>query len=198
MNEKIEKAVKILQNGGIVLLPTDTVFGLCCRIDNENALEKLFQIKRRDTTHAVPILVSSTDMVKEYVKPFPQNTEKLMEEYWPGGLTIILPCKTEKVLPLVRGKGNTLGVRIPDFLPTFQIIEKLGVPIVGTSANFHGNLSVSKFKNLDPELVKLVDYVLQEDSLGSMSSTVVDCSKEPWKIVRQGSVILSETKDLRQ
>lgn len=188
MNERIQKAVEILQNGGIVLLPTDTVFGICCKIDNEQALERLFAIKKRDASQAVPVLVSSTDMVKEYVEPFSQEVEKLMEDYWPGGLTIVLPCKKGKVLPLVRGDGDTLGVRIPDLLSTFQIIETLGVPIVGTSANFHGKPSVTKWTDLDSELVKLVDYVLEEDSLGGKPSTVVDCSKEPWKILREGIV----------
>lgn len=191
MNENIEKAVEVLKSGGIALLPTDTVFGICCRIDNEQSLERLFKIKKRDEHQAVPVLVSSTDMAKEYLLPFSERVEKLMEDYWPGGLTIVLPCKEEKVLPLVRGSSSTLGVRMPDFLPLFQIIEKVGVPIVGTSANFHGLPSVSKWKDLDPDLVGLSDYVLKEDSLGSKSSTVVDCSKEPWTILRPGAVELT-------
>lgn len=191
MNKDIEKAAEIIQNGGIVLLPTDTVFGICCRIDNENALKKLFAIKKRDLSQAVPILVSSTEMVKAYARPFDEKVEKLMEDYWPGGLTIILPCQTEKVLPEVRGNGDTVGFRIPDMLPTFQIIEKVGVPIVGTSANFHGKPSRTKWQELDPELVKLVDFVLPEDSLGGVASTVVDCSTPSWKILREGAVALS-------
>ena len=188
MNEKVEKAIEILRQGGIVLLPTDTVFGICCRIDRQDALKRLFAIKKRDEHQAVPVLVSSTDMAKEYVLPFSEDVEQLMEKYWPGGLTIVLPYKKEKVLPLVTGSSDLLGVRIPDFLPLFQIIDKLSVPIVGTSANFHRLPSVSKWKDLDPELIKLVDYVLEEDSLGSTSSTVIDCSKDPWKILRQGAV----------
>lgn len=187
-NEKIQKAVDILQNGGIVLLPTDTVFGICCRIDKQESVERLFAIKKRDEHQAVPILTSSADMVKEYVQPFDEKVEKLMEDFWPGGLTIVLKAKKEKVLPLVRGDGNTIGVRIPDLLSTFQIIEKLGVPLVGTSANFHGKPSATKFTQLDPELVQLVDYVLEEDSLGGKPSTVIDCSTSPWKILREGAV----------
>lgn len=196
MNEKVEKAVEVLRNGGIVLLPTDTVFGLCCRIDNEKALERLFQIKKRELSQAVPILVSSTDMVKEYVKTFSKDVEQLMETYWPGGLTIVLPCKKDKVLPLVRGKGDTVGVRIPDMVSPFQVIEKLGVPIVGTSANLHGEPAVSRYKDLDLTLKEHVDYVFEENSLGSLSSTVIDCTVTPWKILRKGAVILSETEDL--
>lgn len=188
MNPNIQKAIEIVKNGGVVLLPTDTVFGMCCRIDNKYALERLFAIKKRDLAQAVPILVSSTDMVREYALPFDEKIEKLMEVYWPGGLTIILSCNKEKVLPQVRGNGDTVGLRIPDLLSTFQIIDSVGVPIVGTSANFHGKPSVTKWKGLDPELVKFVDFVLEEDSLGSQSSTVIDCSKSPWKILREGAV----------
>lgn len=191
MNDNIDKAAEIIKGGGIVLLPTDTVFGICCRIDKKESLERLFKIKKRDVSQAVPILVSSTEMVKEYAQAFDEKVEKLMEDYWPGGLTIILPCHKDKVLSLVRGDGDTVGFRIPDMLSTFQIIEKVGVPIVGTSANFHGQPSVTKYTDLDPQLVQLVDFVLEEDSLGEQSSTVIDCSQKPWKILRQGAVELS-------
>lgn len=191
MNEKIEKAVAVLENGGICLLPTDTVFGICCRIDKKEALERLFAIKKRDLSQAVPILVDSTEMVKKYVQSVPSEAEKLMEDYWPGGLTIVLPANKSMVLPLVRGDGDSIGVRIPDLVSTFQIIEKLGIPIVGTSANFHGNPSVTKWKDLDPKLVKLVDYVMEENSLGGVASTVIDCSVTPWKILREGAVKLT-------
>jgi len=191
MDNNINRAITILKQGGIVLLPTDTVFGICCKIDDEKAVKRLFEIKKRDKTQAVPILVSSTDMVKEYVREVPQKVEQLMEKYWPGGLTVVLKAKEDKVAPLVRGLRDTIGVRIPDLLSTFQIIEELGVPIVGTSGNFHGQPVVSRYKDLDPKLIKLVDAVLEEDSLGDMASTVVDCTKEPWKIIRQGAVILN-------
>lgn len=190
MNENIQKAVEVLQNGGIVLLPTDTVFGICCRIDKQESLEKLFTIKKRDPKQAVPILVSSTDMVKEYALPFDEKVENLMETYWPGGLTIVLPCEKEKVLSLVRGDGDSVGFRIPDMPSVYEIIERVGVPIVGTSANFHGNPSVTKYQDLDPNLVALVDFVLPEDSLGGVASTVLDCSTTPWKILRKGAVDL--------
>lgn len=188
MDKNLQEAIDVLKDGGICLLPTDTVFGICCRIDRQESLERLFTIKKRDEKQAVPILISSIDMAKEYVQPFSRKVEQLMETYWPGGLTIILSCKTEKVLPLVRGLSDTLGIRIPNFPSLLHIIDRVGVPIVGTSANFHGLPSVSTYKDLDSELVKLVDYVLPQDSLGSMSSTVVDCSKPPWKILRQGAV----------
>lgn len=189
---KINKAIEVLQSGGVVLLPTDTVFGICCRMDRKESVERIFAIKKRDPAQAVPVLVSSTDMVKKYVLPFSEKVEALMEKYWPGGLTIVLPANKKTVLPLVRGSKETVGLRIPDMLSPFQIIENVGVPLVGTSANFHGKPPVKGWQDLDPALVQLVDYVLEEDALGETSSTVIDCSTNPWEIVRQGAVVVSD------
>jgi len=188
MNKNSLKAITVLKKGGIVLLPTDTVFGLCCRIDRNDSLKRLFSLKKRDLSQAVPILVSSIEMVREYVLPFSEKVEELMEKYWPGGLTIVLKAEKEKVLPLVRGDEETIGIRIPNYPELREIINEVGVPIVGTSANFHGGFSVAKYKDLDPNLVKLVDFTLPEDSLGGVASTVIDCSSDPWKILREGAV----------
>lgn len=188
MENKIQKAIEVLNNKGIIIFPTDTVMGIGCRIDSEEALRRLFEIKKRDFSQAVPVLVSSIEMVKEYVSTFPKRVEELMEKYLPGGLTVVLPCKKEKVLPLIRGNGDTIGLRIPDYPMIRSIIENLNTPIVGTSANFHGKPSAVKAEDLDEELIKLVDYVVPGDALGGQSSTVIDCSTENWKILRQGAV----------
>lgn len=189
MRKGIEKAVKILKNGGIVIFPTDTAFGIGCRIDDEKAIKRLFEIRKRPKTKAVPVLFSSVDMVRKYVEEIPQDVEKLMKKYWPGALTIILQCNRVKVPSLVRGGGQTLGVRIPNHKVVQAIISEVGVPILGPSANFSGEKTPFKFEDLNPELVGLVDYVLNEKvSLEGNVSTVIDCSVRPWEIVRQGAV----------
>src|SRR6266581_654728 len=96
--EQIEQAVKVLNDGGIVIFPTDTAFGIGCRIDNSEAIKRLFAIRKRPETQAAPVLVSSLDMAQDYVLPIPGGVvEKLVKPYWPGALTIILPCREEKV-----------------------------------------------------------------------------------------------------
>ncbi len=186
---KIDKAVEVLNNGGIIIFPTDTAFGIGCRIDNQSAVKKLFEIRKRPNTQAAPVLVSNLEMVKRYVSQIPENVkEKLIKPYWPGALTIVLPCENEAVDALVRGGTNTIGIRMPGNKQILEIIEKVGVPILGPSANFHGQLTPYEFKDLDRNLVSLVDYVLDGECSVKKPSTVVDCTVSPWNILRKGAI----------
>lgn len=189
METSVEKAVEILKNGGIGIFPTDTAFGIGCRIDRPDSIQKLFKLRKRPESQATPVLVDTVKMAQEYLEPIPEEVvQKLIELYWPGALTIILPCKVEKVPSLVRGGTNTLGVRIPNHPIPRTLIRELGVPILGPSANFHGEQTSYEFKDLNPELVKLVDFVLPGECSIKKASTVVDCSQKSWKIVRQGAI----------
>lgn len=183
--------VKVFNQGGIIIFPTDTAFGIGCRIDDEKAVEKLFKIRKRPKNQATPVLVSSIEMAKKYLEPLPKEVLRLMDRYWPGALTIIYRCRTKKVPSLVRGGGNTLGVRMPKNPKVIELINKIGVPILGPSANFYGEKTPYSIGDLDKELVKKVDYVL-EGKAGSKGtiSTVIDCSQKPFKIIRQGIINL--------
>lgn len=188
--EEIEKAVQVLNNGGIIIFPTDTVFGIGCRIDNEKAIERLFGIRKRPTTQATPVLVDSIEMAKSYLEPISNDAQNLMNKYWPGALTIILRCIRVKVPDLVRAGGETLGVRMPNHPKILQIIKGVGVPILGTSANFHGEKTPYQFSDLDPKLLELVDYVVSGETILKEQSTVIDASTKPWKILREGAIKL--------
>lgn len=189
MNE-IQEAIKVLNNSGIIIFPTDTVFGIGCRIDKEDAIEKLFNIRKRPKDMAMPVLCSSISMVKDYVQEIPDDVQNLMNKYWPGALTIVLPCKTEKVPALVRGGGSTIGVRMPNHQISLELIKGVGVPILGPSANFHGERTPYSTDDLNPELTKLVNFVVPGETKLKKASTVVDCSVKPWKILREGAVKL--------
>lgn len=188
--QDITQVIEVLNRGGIVIYPTDTAFGIGCRIDREDAIKKLFQIRRRPQIRATPVLVSSIAMAQKYLTPLSDNVRHLMEKYWPGGLSIVYPCKTNMIPPLVRGGGATLGVRMPDHKLTLDLIKGVGVPILGPSANFHTQPTPYHFHELDPELTKLVDYVLPGKTKTRQASTVIDCSTIPWQILRQGTVKL--------
>jgi len=138
---------------------------------------------------ATPVLFESIDQVDNFVKEVPQSVRSdLMMKYWPGPLTIVLNAQVDKVTSLVRGGGVTLGVRIPDNEFVKRIIRGVGVPIIGTSANFHGRPTPYQFSDLDPELCALVDFVAPGICSVKRESTVVDCSVMPWKILREGVV----------
>ncbi len=193
MEDKIKKAVRILREGGIVIYPTDTAFGIGCRMDDEEAVRRLFLLRKRPETQATPVLVDAVMMVREYVRPITQEVlDRLIKPYWPGALTIILYCNKVKVPSLVSGGRDTLGVRIPNHSIAKAIIRGLGVPLLGPSANFHGEKTPYSFSELNPELVKLVDYVVPGRCLLKQASTVVDCTEKPWKLLRKGAVSLPD------
>lgn len=189
MDKEIEKVVSILKKGGVVIFPTDTAFGIGCRIDDKKAVGRLFKIRKRPGTQATPVLVGSLEMAQKYLKPISQEViDKLIKPYWPGALTIILGCNRVKVPSLVRGGGFTVGIRIPNHLVTLSLVKRVGVPILGPSANFHGEKTPYRFEDLDKELIKLVDYVIWGECKLKQQSTVIDCSQEQWKILREGAV----------
>lgn len=190
IQSQIKAAINIILDGGIVIFPTDTAFGIGCRIDTSESIERLFRIRQRPLTQATPVLVVDPEMALKYFSHPSADVLHLMNTYWPGALTIISDCDTEKVNNLVRGGGHTIGLRMPNNDTALSIISGAGVPILGPSANFHGKPTPFTFESLDPELLKLVDYVVEGSCSVGLASTVVDCTKNPYTIIRQGGVIL--------
>jgi len=190
MSDSITQAIEILSNGGVIIYPTDTAFGIGCRIDNSKAVDRIFQIRNRPRAQALPILVSSIEQSLSYFTRPSDIVRHLMETHWPGALTIVANCKKELMYSPICGGGKTIGLRWPNHPVPQALIEAVGVPIVGPSANFHGKPTPFTFDSLDPEFISLVDFVVPGVCNGHMSSTVVDCTVEPYKIIRQGAVVL--------
>ena len=190
MTDKINRAIQVLREGGIIIFPTDTAYGIGCRIDNEKSIGKVFEMRGRPKNKPLLVLVDSIEMANNYLMLIPKKVlDKIVNKYWPGPLTIILQCDVAKVPSLVRGGGNTLGVRFPKNTQLQELIKGVGVPIVAPSANFTGLKTPFRFENLDPRLIKLADYVLEGNiDSDKKASTIIDCTAEPWKIVRQGAV----------
>lgn len=190
MNKQIDIAIKTLNKGGIIIFPTDTAYGIGCRMDNKEAVEKLFKIRKRQKNKPVPILISSIEMAEKYLISIPKDVKELMNKFWPGALTIVFPCKTGLAHSLIRGGGKTLGVRMPDNKMLLEIIKKIGVPILGPSANLSGEETPYKLSEIDKKLIEQVDFVLTGKTKHKKPSTVIDCSKKPWKILREGVIKL--------
>lgn len=182
----VSEAIKILNKGGIIIFPTDTAFGVGCRIDKPEAVKRIFTIRRRPQTQATPVLVSSITMAQNYLVPLSDIVRRLMQTYWPGALTIVYQCNTNKTPLLVRGGGKSLGVRMPNHPIILKMIEKIGVPVLGPSANFHKSPTPYRFEDLDKEFLSLVDGVITGHCFLNDVSTVIDCTKKPFKIIRQG------------
>jgi L-threonylcarbamoyladenylate synthase len=186
----LAEATEIIKNGGIVIYPTDTAFGIGCRIDSREAIKRLYKIRNRPTEKAMPVLVSSIVMSLKYFDNPSAATLKLMDKYWPGALTIVSFCRKNLINVLVRGGGDTVGLRMPSHDIPLNIINSLGLPITGSSANFHGGVTPFKISNLETELTNLVDGVVTGETSDKLASTVVDCTSEPFQVIRQGSVYI--------
>lgn len=176
--QEIKKAAKILKNSGIVIFPTDTVYGIGCRFDDRQAIERLYQIKKTPRTQHFPILVSDVDQVKKLAK-ITRIASRLIHQYWPGGLTILLSTKRD---------SHKIGFRMPNSPLLLSIIEKVGVPIVGTSANFHDDKTPTSFDELNLEFKQLADVVIKGKCHLGIESTVVDPTFDPPKIIRVGAI----------
>jgi len=190
MTEEIQKAIEILTGGGIVIFPTDTAFGIGCRIDDRQAVDRLFRIRERPCTQATPVLVSSKEEALKYWDNPSERAKQFMDTYWPGALTIIAPCKKNFIYSPIRGGGNTIGLRMPNHDGLLEVIRSVGVPILGPSANIHGKKTPYAESDLDSTLVTMVDFVLPGICLIGSASTVVDCSTDPYTIVREGAITL--------
>lgn len=187
--EQIAQAIKVLQQGGTVIFPTDTAFGMGCRIDRHESIERLFAIRQRPMTMTPPVLVSSLEMAEKYASFSDEIKQQLIQKYWPGALTVIVPAK-EQVDGLLQ-KDDGIGLRLPNHPTPQALISGVSIPVIGTSANFHGNPTPYKTDDLDPELTKLVDYVVEGACTVCRESTVISCLQDPWKILRQGAIDVS-------
>lgn len=159
-------------------------------MDDMKAVDRLFKLRKRSRAQATPVLVSSREQALTYYLNSPEIVRHLMEKYWPGALTIIAPCKKNLVYSPIRGDGTNIGLRMPHHETALALIRGVGMPILGPSANFHGFPTPFRFEELDSNLTKLVDYVVPGVCLEGNASTVVDCTIRPYKIIRQGSIVL--------
>lgn len=188
--DPVHQAIHVLKGGGIVIYPTDTAFGIGCRIDNHRAVDRLIGVKRRIMGNAMPILVSGISMALTYFDHPSIIVRHLMNTYWPGALTIVTQCNKELVYSPIRAAENTVGLRMPNHKIALAIISAVGVPIIGSSANFSTQPTPFTQQDLDPELINLVDLVVPGVCSVKQISTVVDCSCQSYRILRQGAVQL--------
>ena len=180
--EKINKAVSVLKAGGVIIFPTDTVWGIGVSIASSSGIEKLYKIKKREKDKPTAVLISNLNMA-DSIGRINRKAKELINKYWPGGLTIIVKAKNSI--------NNTIGLRLPNHPLALALIEKLGTGLVASSANFSGRIPPLKKEQLDGQLIDLVDYILPGESGGKPASTVVDTTKNPFVILRQGAVKLS-------
>lgn len=190
VTNNVKEAAKAVKKGKIVAFPTDTVFGLGTNAFNRESVLKIFKIKKRSLKKPLIINVSSLSMIKEMVV-VDKNIKKLAEKFWPGKVTFIFK-KKKRILDAVTSGRNTLAVRIPDCKVTLNLIKIAKCPIVSTSANFEGEKEPLNSFDINPNLVKCIDIVLERSNIkvSGRASTIIDVSCGFPRIIRHGDPII--------
>lgn len=193
--EALEDAARALEGGGVVAVPTDTVYGLAARLDRPRALQAIFTLKGRPPALALPVLVAGPEQLSLVVAAWPAAAATLAGAFWPGALTLVVPARPE-VGPLLGGDGATVGVRQPHRGDLAGLLSSTG-PLAVTSANRHGSPPCSTAEQVRRDFP--APGAPQGDSLGvavvvdggrcdGTPSTVVDCTAHPPTCRREGGV----------
>jgi L-threonylcarbamoyladenylate synthase len=184
-DEGIRKSVEIIENGGVIIFPTDTVYGIGCNPYDANAVKKIYEIKSREKIKSLPVLASSIEIVKQ-ITIIDEFTEKIIKKYWPGPLTLILKLK-DKNLKKSLNLEDKIAVRIPNSVCTLKLLNKCNL-LVGTSANVSGDSSFT-----DPQEcmknVKNYDVFVDGGTITSKGeSTIIEIENEKIHVIREGAL----------
>jgi tRNA threonylcarbamoyl adenosine modification protein (Sua5/YciO/YrdC/YwlC family) len=188
--EDIEVAVRALQAGSIVGVPTDTVYGLAADVFNTGGADRLFAVKRRPREVDLPVLVTSAAQARGLATGIPAVAHRLMDQFWPGALTLVLPRNPGVVADLGHDEA-TIGIRCPDHDVVRDLCRRVG-PLATTSANLHGEAPASTAQAVEVMFGPAVPVVIDGGTCAGAPSTVVDCTGVEPKLLREGHIPWSE------
>ena len=195
----MDKIEKTLAAGGAVVLPTETVYGLFAQALNEEAVERVYELKRRPRDKALNLNVASLEEIYAFSKNQPSYLEQLYQAFLPGSLTIILQAN-DRVPAWINSSLKTVGFRIPNHPVTLDLIRKYG-PLIGPSANLSGKASGTSFQQIMMDFQEQVSGVEDDAALTGQDSTILDLSGEKAHILRQGAItredILAQVNDIK-
>ena len=186
INQEVHKAFEIIQNGGIILYPTDTVWGIGCDATNAEAVKKIYALKQREESKSMIVLMNGGKMMYNVFKDIPETAWQILD-LSEKPTTLILD-NPRNVAPNIIADDQTLGVRIVKEPFCFKLMERMKKPLVSTSANISGNFTPKSFKEIDPEIIKGVDYVvnLHHEKICDKPSTIIKLSLDNQvKIIRK-------------
>ena len=180
----IETVNNVLKNKGIVVLPTDTVYGIMTSVFNFNGQKKIYELKNRNLKKPLILMSDNLETLKRFVV-FPKKTEKIIMDFWPGQLTLILP--TTDLGKLLTGGRDNLGVRIPNCKILLDIMARYDIPLMTTSANISGQKSAVNAQLAYKYFSGKIDMVVDNGTCEySFESTVIDMVKFPYVVIRKG------------
>ena len=188
--------VNVLSKGGVVVLPTDTIYALSCVITNENSLNKILAIKGRDISKGIPVLVPNKNYFYKYSNNVNKMCEKLIETFLPGALTLIMKKKSF-ISNIISGDSDNIALRIPNSKNLIKIMNILNSGITGTSANISGKPHSLLKEELANDLGDKVDMIVfgQYTEKNKNPSTILDLSNNKLEIIREGEITISDIKN---
>lgn len=182
----LQQAIDMVKAGGLIVIPTDTVYGVGCSLFNPESIAKLYEIKGRDTGKAIAVMLAEPEQVNQVADGLDGRALRLAERFWPGALTLVV--KKHPTIPAVLSSLPTVGIRIPDYTFARNLIRAVG-PMAVTSANLAGQPSSTSIQEVLEQIGDQIDlYIDGGKAAGWLSSTVLDCTGLEPVILRNGPV----------
>lgn len=192
----IEEAAEALRRGELVVIPTETVYGLACDAPNPEALRRTFAAKGRPADHPLIAHVQSVEQARSLARDWPPCADVLSRRFWPGPLTVVVPRGAGAPTELVGGL-DTVAIRSPNHSVALAIIKALGRPVAAPSANPYMSVSPTRVEHLEPGIVAAAALVVDAGPCErGVESTVIDCAQEPPALLRPGAVTRSEIEEV--
>ena len=192
IRQQVEDGISILGQGGLVAFPTDTVYGLGASVRMVEAIERIYQVKRRPRDMALPLLLSDIDQISEVADNVSRIAWLLARTFLPGALTLVLP-RAKSVPDIIAGGGSTVAVRVPAHPVPLALAEGLGAPVVGTSANISGKPSPLTAEEVKIQFGGGIELIIDAGRCpGGKESSVVDVTGEVPVILREGAISREE------
>ncbi len=187
MND-IDRALQVLRDGGLVAIPTETVYGLAADASNPAAVERIFSTKGRPVVHPLIVHLGSAEQLVDWASTIPPAAALLADACWPGPITLLVP-RAAHVLDVVTGGRSTVGVRVPAHPLTLELLARFGGGLAAPSANRFGRVSPTTADHVRADLGDDVDFVLDGGPCPiGVESTIVDCTVDPPQVLRPGGI----------
>jgi L-threonylcarbamoyladenylate synthase len=187
-DDHIVKSSRIIQAGGVIVFPTQYLYGLGADALNANAVDRVFEIKQRPYHKPLPVLIPHRKDLTELVQHVSSTAEYIMNCFWPGAVTLIFKAKNTLPANLTANTGK-IGIRMPQHPVALALSRAVGGPLTATSANITGGSGCSTVSDIDPRISDKVDLIVDAGPLkGGIGSTIVDVTVDPPIILREGAI----------
>ncbi|NLA74609.1 MAG: threonylcarbamoyl-AMP synthase [Deltaproteobacteria bacterium] len=192
----LKEASHVLLKGGVVAFPTESFYGLAVDVRNKEAIEKLFSLKQRDRNNPMLMLLPEVEDLKNYVADIPEQANKLIKAFWPGGLTIVFRAG-RGISPLLTADTGKIGVRFSSHPVAADLARSIGRPITGTSANLSGRPPCINADMVYDSFGESIDLILDNGpTAGGKGSTILDVTVDPFVVIREGMVLKKDIGDV--